>query len=113
VRSAICRILEREGHETFEAASGVEAMARFADTQPDLLITDVYMPGGDGIESLIRILADAPETRIIVMSGGGWAGTADVLADADRLGAAATLPKPFSVEDVQDTVRRVLAEAES
>jgi DNA-binding response OmpR family regulator len=74
-----------------------------------LVITDVFMPDKDGIETIREIRAQSPTTRILAMSGGGRAGATEFLGLAKSLGADMILQKPFRVHSLLDTVRQLLA----
>jgi CheY-like chemotaxis protein len=76
---------------------------------PDAIFTDVYMPEMDGIEFLLRLSEVAPDIPAVVVSGGGVVAEAShVLTDADHLGAAATLIKPFTPSDLYRALDQVL-----
>ena len=109
-RSVIRRMLVRDGHEVIEAADGSVALDRYRDQPADLIIIDVYMPGVDGIEAIIRLQQDFPDVRIIATSGGGYRDKEDVLNTAARLGARRTLPKPVDRQALLDAVAEVLRE---
>lgn len=101
--------LEKAGYEVQTAPEGAKALALQAKRRADLLITDIFMPGQDGIETLQECKTRFPQTRIIVMSaGGGTGGKLDYLPNAAVIGANATLRKPFNVDQLLDTVRNVL-----
>lgn len=101
--------LEKAGYEVQTAPEGAKALALQAKRRADLLITDIFMPGQDGIETLQECKTRFPQTRIIVMSaGGGTGGKLDYLPAAALIGASATLRKPFNVDQLLDTVRKVL-----
>ena len=104
------RILEADDHEVSTAVNGKSALEDFAESAPELVISDVYMPEMDGIEFLIRLQAAFPGVKIVAMSGGGFKAKEDVLGTATALGAVATLEKPFTVEDLQGAVRAALGE---
>lgn len=109
IRTALRAILEREGHAVTEAVDGHVALRHFAGDPTDLVITDVFMPNMDGIEFLTRVKGAFPEARIVVMSGGGSLSKEEVLADAGSLGALATLPKPFTSDELTHVVAQALA----
>lgn len=109
VRRSLRKTLEFLGHEVEEAVDGRAALEAYRAHPADLVITDVYMPDTDGIEGTIRLLMEFPDAKVIVMTGGGWVKREDMLADAKQLGASGSLPKPFTVEEVANTVRQVLA----
>lgn len=97
VRNLVRRMLERGGHEVAEADNGRSGLERLHAGTFDLVITDIIMPGMDGIETLIALRRDYPALRVIVMSGGGRTGSMDFLDCAEQLGASAVLHKPFTL----------------
>lgn len=102
------RVLELHGHVVAEASDGRTALRHFAGRPADVVITDIYMPEMNGIEFIMRVKEAFPEARIVAMSGGGGLAKEDVLGAAQRLGADAILQKPFTVEQVKETVEGVL-----
>ena len=101
--------LENAGYEVQTAPEGARALALLEQRPAALLITDVFMPGQDGIETLRDCRVRFPQTRIVVMSaGGGCGGHLDYLPAAALIGANATLRKPIDVDHLLDTVRAVL-----
>ena len=109
IRATVRKILEKDGHVSEEAANGAEALISLDREEPEVLISDIYMPEMDGIEFLIRVRESHPALKIIAMSGGGYLGADDVLEMAGRLGAHAVLSKPFTIDDVRETLQEVLA----
>ncbi|HEX6321989.1 MAG TPA: response regulator [Burkholderiales bacterium] len=101
--------LKRAGYEVETAGEGALGMDLLRSREADLLITDIFMPGQEGFETITRCKAEFPQTRIIVMSAGTIPGMPhDFLATAGLLGIGATLRKPFTVDYLLATVRRVL-----
>jgi len=112
VRAVMRRFLGAAGHDVREASDGAAALGALAAQPADVVITDLYMPGMDGIE-LARELRKLPtRPAVIAVSGGGFGRQADVLDVAATLGAAATLPKPFTREQLLGAVDRVLRREE-
>lgn len=108
VLSALRRVLVGAGYEVVEASDAGRALVRFAGHPADLVITDIFMPGMDGIEFIMRVKEAFPAARVIAMSGGGFMHQDNVLGAAAMLGAEAVLPKPFTPDEVLATVARAL-----
>ena len=92
-----------------EACDGNEGIALFSYGRPDLVITDIFMPEKDGIETILHIRETWPQVKIIAISGGGTAHDMAYLNHAKELGADETLPKHFGVHRLIDTVTRLLS----
>ncbi|NUP89392.1 MAG: response regulator [Candidatus Sumerlaeia bacterium] len=111
VRRVIVRTLKSAGHEVVEAENGEKGLALVRTIPPPvLIITDILMPRKDGLETIMEIIRECPEARIIAISGGGAAGHMEYLTIAERLGAIATLAKPFRAEELLDAVSTALAD---
>jgi len=108
VRKAIRRVLEPLGHEVREAEDGAAGLALLADKDADLVITDIFMPGQDGIETVRRIRKEFPGVKMLVMSGGDSTGRMDLRGDAVLLGATGSLRKPFERDELVRSVAAVL-----
>ena len=97
LRTMLTDWLRRAGHTVIGAASGGEAAAVLRRTHVDVVITDVVMPGGDGIELIRDFRVSRPKLRFVAISGGGQGvGTLDCLALARDAGADCCLLKPFT-----------------
>jgi DNA-binding NtrC family response regulator len=97
------------GYEVETAREGAQALGMLSSRPAELLITDLFMPGQEGFETISRCRAEFPQTRIIVISAGNVPGmTHDFLPGASLLGVAATLRKPFDADTLIDTVRTAL-----
>ena len=108
-RSTMRRTLERDGHEVLDASDGVAGLKLLAESGARLVITDIFMPGQDGIVTLRRIKKEFPGVRVIAVSGGDATGRIDLRRDAELLGAAGTLRKPFGPADLRRVVEETLA----
>jgi CheY-like chemotaxis protein len=104
VRRFLRTVLEGGGHKVWEASNGKEAKALIFRTKFDVVIIDLAMPEGEGLETIQALRKEHPDLRMIAISGSIPA----VLRIAERLGAIASLSKPFSAETVLETVQRVL-----
>jgi DNA-binding NtrC family response regulator len=103
------RALELDGHQVLDASDGEMGMQLLEREPAEVVITDIFMPGQDGILTLRQIRKRFPAVKVIVMSGGDSTGLLDMRQDAELLGAVKTLQKPFSAREIVDTVRAVLA----
>jgi len=108
VRRTITQHLVRGGYGVRETSTGKEALDVIRGGGVDLVIADVYMPDMDGIEFISRASQEVGAPKVIVMSGGGHRDKETVLAMASRLGAAQTLEKPFSRDQLLEAVRAQL-----
>ncbi len=111
IRSMLELLLRREGFDVASARDGEEALALFADRAADIVITDLFMPERDGIETIVALRDRYPTAKIIAMSGWQSQRGPDYLAVAREIGAAGTLRKPFEPRELLRLVRRVSAEA--
>jgi CheY-like chemotaxis protein len=102
VRESLALVLRQLGCRTSEAADGDEALAIHRRDPADIVITDIVMPGKEGVETIQTFRADFPDVRIIAMSGHDLAST--WLRLAEKLGVGAILNKPFSVEALAGAV---------
>jgi two-component system, chemotaxis family, chemotaxis protein CheY len=112
VRGVIAKMLERDGHTVTEVEDGKRALRYFAGQPSDLVISDVYMPEMDGIEFLMRLREAFPETRIIMMSGGGVIPMDEVLEASTLLGAVGSLQKPIDMKQLRSAVAEALGDPE-
>lgn len=105
-RDLVRRALEADGHTVVATQDGSEALDKLsAGTAVDVLVTDVQMPGMDGVALAARVTELVPGLAVVLMSG-----FADQLDKAKSLKAArvATLSKPFTLEQVKTAVRGVV-----
>jgi DNA-binding NtrC family response regulator len=100
-----CRlVLEAEGWEMISASSVAEALSILESITPELLLVDVKMPVHDGMYLMRKVREKRPGIPIIVMSGYA---TSETIKEAEGLGAAIFLPKPFTPDELADTLRSV------
>jgi len=98
IRISLKSAIEDAGHRVEEAANGEEGMTRFRANPADLVVTDIFMPEKEGLETIDEIKRDYPQTKIIAISGGGSIDPEDYLEIAKRVGADRSLFKPFDIE---------------
>lgn len=104
LRQTIRRMLESAGHEVVEAENGRTGLEIFRKNSLDVVITDIIMPNKEGIETIRDIRALNPDIRIVAISGGGRTKNFDFLRIAGKLGANATLAKPFQRQQLLATL---------
>lgn len=119
IRDVLMEVLRRAGHEVKVAADADEGLRLLREHGADLVITDVIMPGKDGVDTVYEIRMEFPNTRIIVISGGGKLtpieyrpaaiSTSAFLASAVVAGADVTLTKPFDRAEILDAVNAIIA----
>ena len=91
-RRAIGRLLRVEGWTTMEAANGVQGLRIFRNQAPEIVLTDVVMPGLDGFFLTAVIKSISPDSAVIIMTG---LGDTELDGKAQALGVNAFLRKPF------------------
>ena len=108
IRDTLRWLLEGEGYAVAAAANGAEGLALQRRERADIVVTDIFMPEQDGIETLWKFREEYPEVPIVVMSGGGRtrAGV-DYLALARQLGARRALAKPVDPRELVEVVRQI------
>jgi CheY-like chemotaxis protein len=110
VRAVLRQMLEKEGYEVDEAMDGAVGIRLLQTCPADLVITDLFMPEKEGIETMMEVRRHFPEVKIIAISGGGRMGKLDLLPMAKSFGAQRILAKPFERKELLQTVREVLAQ---
>ena len=113
MRTILCFTLEREGFEVEAVGRGDEAIARLTDTTAgeapfDLVVTDVKMPGADGLEVLRAARAAHPRIQVVVVTAFG---SVEHAIDAMALGAADYITKPFRQDELKARVHQALDRA--
>lgn len=98
-------VVTKEGYQVETAEDAETALQRLGDWQPDLVITDIHMPGMDGLALLAAVREKAPDILVILLTAYGSLKTA---VDAIKSGAFDYLSKPFVVDDIRLVVRRAL-----
>ena len=104
-RDMLCEALVSRDFDPVGVGSAEEGVARAKAEAFDLVLTDVRLPGMDGIEGLSRIKEAAPESEVIVMTGYS---AREKALDAVRLGAYDFFAKPFSLAEMEVVLRRAL-----
>jgi len=105
IRFSLRGILEDEGHEVVEAASGEEGLDLLGTEIPDMIFLDIWLPGLDGLEVLDKIAEQHKGLPVIMISGHG---TIETAVKALKKGAFDFIEKPLSLEKVVVATRNAL-----
>jgi DNA-binding NtrC family response regulator len=106
IRTLLDDVLKSAGYEVILAANGREGVERYRTSPADLVITDLYMPNQQGMETIQEFRSHFPEVAIIAMSGRSVALT--MLSVAQKLGAIGILHKPFLPDELIASVEKAL-----
>ena len=104
IHQSLGSFLQRAGHEVHSAVNGHEGLLIAAEEPPDLVISDIKMPGLNGLELLDRLKMRAPATPVILITGHGDVDTA--IAALDK-GAYSYLRKPIKLDELVEVVQRI------
>ena len=101
MRTSLSQLLGLLGYEVETAMDGNQALATHRARAVAIVITDIFMAGKEGLETIAAFKREWPFVRVIAMSGGGERAKNDYLKAAKQIGADATLQKPFSLESLK------------
>ncbi len=104
-RSALAELLRGEGYTVETAADGFKALAKTAELDPDVVLTDLKMPGMDGIELMQKLRSQDPDVSVLVMTAFGAVETA---VRAMQQGATSYLTKPINLDELLLVLDRAL-----
>ncbi len=105
MRDFLSIMLKKEGYDVIAAGNGEDALKAINDEIFDLIITDVKMPGTDGIEVLKTVKEISPETIVIMITAFA---TAEAAVEAMKLGAYDYITKPFKVDEIKLIIHKAL-----
>lgn len=108
IRFSLKMALEDAEYEVDEADNGETGIACMRSRPADLVISDIFMPQKEGLETIDELRSEFPQVRIIAISGGGRMDPDAYLEIARRVGADASFFKPFDTNLLLETVRRLL-----
>ncbi len=106
MRLLLEQTLRPAGHDVVSAKDGKEGIELYRTAPAELVLTDLFMPNQEGLETIIQLRKDYPGILIIAMSGRTGAST--MLSIAKRLGAVSILEKPFAPDQLVRAVDEVL-----
>jgi CheY-like chemotaxis protein len=102
--------LTAAGFHVQEAHNGLQALERAFDSRPDVVVTDLHIPGIDGFELARRLKQDPRTLDVPVLAVTGYVAFASDPGRALRAGCDAVLPKPYSPEDLEAAIRNLIEE---
>jgi two-component system response regulator PilR (NtrC family) len=105
IRESVSLVLSEEGYETEIASDGSEALRLLGEKDFDVLITDLKMPGMDGIDLIKKSLKICPQTAVIIITAHA---SVESAIEALRIGAFDYILKPFDFDDLILKVRRLI-----
>jgi response regulator RpfG family c-di-GMP phosphodiesterase len=105
IRRLLCQKLKSEGYSCTEAGNAHQAMEKMREKPADLVILDIMMPGGSGVELLPELKKAYPDTVVIMATA---VGDADTAIKCVRLGAYDYFTKPYNLDEVAISIARAL-----
>lgn len=107
-RASLLEVLKEEGYDAETSGSAKEALSHDSSADYDVILLDFMMPGLNGIDALAETRKRHPKAKIIMITAFA---TVDNAVSAVRRGAAEYISKPFKINDLLTTIRRVLEQA--
>ncbi len=105
IRILLKDILSMGDHDIIgEAVDGADAVQKFAELKPDVLLLDLAMPKKDGLQVLKELHPDNPKMKVIVITANG---SNQVYQDCMKYGALGYIDKPFEIKEVLDQIAEV------
>ena len=100
IRFSLSALLRMKGYHVVLAESGGAGFSQFLEHRPQIVISDMIMPGHEGLGAIRKIHEMSPETPIIAMSGSIQGGPESFLERAQEAGATLCLEKPFEAAEL-------------
>lgn len=105
VRDGCAKLLKENGHEVVHANNGIQAIAAYKESTPDLVFMDITMPKMDGITAVGELVKIDPKAKIVMLSA---VGQKDMVFQAIKNGAKYFIVKPFNPEKILESVTKYL-----
>lgn len=112
-RNTVAAVLNRNNFTVVQATDGVDLFEKLDTAQPDLIVTDIFMPDMDGIEILRELKRRSNSIPVIAISGGSSSGNFDVLHAADLFGAARVLTKPLDFKEFISAIKALVGQPQA
>lgn len=97
-------LLESYDYKVVQAASGGEALEKYLESKPDIVLMDILMPGMDGVKTTKKLLRQDKNAKIIVVTAVGKPG---LEKGCIKAGAKAFIVKPFKIDQLLETIQTV------
>ncbi|MCG2825313.1 MAG: response regulator [Thermoplasmatales archaeon] len=97
-------LLESYDYKVVQAASGKEALEKYGESKPDIVIMDILMPGMDGVKTTKKLLKQDKNAKIVVVTAVGKLG---LEKGCIKAGAKAFIVKPFKIDHLLETIQNV------
>ena len=108
MRMMVKNALTKSGYDNFvEAQDGAEAVKKYDEEKPDMVIMDTTMPNMDGLQALKKIRENDPNAKVVMCTAMGQEG---MVVDAIKSGAKDFIVKPFNAERIVQTVNTILGQ---
>jgi DNA-binding response OmpR family regulator len=101
--------LTQAGYQVAAASNGQQGINQFKAAPADLVLTDLFMPEKEGLETIMELRHMQPNLKIIAMSGGSRLTAKSMLPTAQKLGATRTIAKPFNRQEILEAVSATLS----
>ena len=106
MRMMVKNALTKSGYDNFvEAQDGAEAVKKYDEEKPDMVIMDITMPNMDGLQALKTIRENDPNAKVVMCTAMGQEG---MVVDAIKSGAKDFIVKPFNADRIVQTVNTIL-----
>ncbi|MHB9145934.1 MAG: response regulator [Symbiobacteriia bacterium] len=103
MRMRCAKLLVENGYEVAEAENGADAVSKYQDLRPDLVLMDITMPVMDGITAVREIKVADPAAKVVMVSA---LGQQTMVMEAIKAGAKDFVVKPFQPDKILETVKR-------
>lgn len=107
LRHTLKKAILLDQHEAIEAEDGNNGLEILEKNSVDMVITDIFMPNKEGLETIEEIKSRFPSIKIIAMSGGGKSGFTEFLDFALEMGADKAFLKPVDLDQLLETIRKL------
>lgn len=105
IRDLLCTVLKSGGYDPIPKSNAAELKSSLSDTEPDVMLLDLALPDGNGMELLPQIKKQWPDTQVIVLTGKA---DFDTAVEATKRGAYSFQPKPFDAKTLLFTVEKAI-----